>query len=410
MASIAKRRMANGKTRWQVRWRTGGRGSKAKAKSFDNVNDARIFAAQVDRNGGDPTAAQALADTPLQEYCHRWLSEQEQLTKATGGGTVALAPSSLNVYRAMLQHVMGPLGHLPMSAVTRGDVTAALLQMSTNMSYNSTKLCRAALHKVFEDAVARGALQVNPTPTGRQLKLPKSKLAYDGPAAYTRAQVAAMVAATDDIQTKVLIKLLASTGLRRGEALGLQWRHVQLGNDPALDYQPTIHIEQTVVQQGAKAVVQPYGKTSTSLRSFPLSAQESAMLQALRDHQVANDNRMNPRHRRWSPDVFLFHGSSGGRDKVLRPMPPNTATRKVRDLRKAIGADRSISPMHGLRHAAIHTMLMGGVPAPAVAKRVGHATPHLTLSVYGQANDDDLLDLAQQLSDIWAQEPADPFA
>jgi len=63
-----------------------------------------------------------------------------------------------------------------------------------------------------------------------------------------------------------------------------------------------------------------------------------------------------------------------------------------------MGFPKGVS-LHTLRHTHGSHLLSSGVPLPAVSKRLGHANPHVTATIYSQALDKD----DQVAADAWEQ-------
>lgn len=57
--------------------------------------------------------------------------------------------------------------------------------------------------------------------------------------------------------------------------------------------------------------------------------------------------------------------------------------------------------LHSLRHSHASELLSKGVPILTVAKRLGHATPNITLSIYAHALEADELAAARSGTMRW---------
>jgi len=118
------------------------------------------------------------------------------------------------------------------------------------------------VHRAFKDAVRWGRLTRNPAdaadpPPGGQ----KSDTVHAWDAATLRRFLEASVAAADRLHP--LWVLLATTGMRRGEALGLRWHDVDLDGG-------RVRVVQTIIQIGTTvSISQP--KTSRGRRAVSLA-------------------------------------------------------------------------------------------------------------------------------------------
>ena len=114
--------------------------------------------------------------------------------------------------------------------------------------------------------------------------------------------------------------LLLTTGMRRGEAMGLRWQDVDLDAG-------TIAIRQTRVQLGYEAVVST-PKTQKGRRLVALDPATCAVLADLWDRSEEDATREG---RRLEPSDVLFTSEAGA------PLHPERATRLFRRAAKKAG-------------------------------------------------------------------------
>jgi integrase len=153
--------------------------------------------------------------------------------------------------------------------------------------------------------------------------------------------------------------LIAMTGLRRGEALGLRWRDVDFVNR-------SLSVRQTFVTVGHE-VQRSVPKTSRGQRVVAL---DTATIGVLKRHQEL----LNPD----GPDDLLF--SADG----LRPFHPTAVSKRFNRLVSAAGLQRI--RLHDLRHTHATLALQAGVHPKVVSERLGHTTVALTLDIYSHSN------------------------
>lgn len=164
-----------------------------------------------------------------------------------------------------------------------------------------------------------------------------------------------------------LWQLLASEGMRRGEALGLRWADVNWERG-------TVHIAQTVIadkhDRGA-AKIQPRGKTATSSRQVKLTGQTLALLA---EHQDLQRFVRHAAGDRWQDHDLIVSTSLG------TPVNPANVSRSFNALIIAAGLPKI--RLHDLRHTAASLMLRAGVPVKQISERLGHANVRITLDTY----------------------------
>jgi len=164
----------------------------------------------------------------------------------------------------------------------------------------------------------------------------------------------------------------ASTGMRRGEVLGLRWRDVDFAAG-------TLQVTQAVEVVGGKLGVKP-PKTERSARTIKLPPSLAPELERHRKEQLEQRLKLGLGGR---PDL-VFTSALG---KMLHPDSVSEAfVNKVAEL--------EIKPItfHGLRHTHITLLLRSGVPVHVVSARAGHAKASITLDTYthllgGEDND-----------------------
>jgi integrase len=161
-------------------------------------------------------------------------------------------------------------------------------------------------------------------------------------------------------------RLAATTGMRRGELLGLRWRDVDL--DTA-----RLSIVQTLIE-GKEAPRFSEPKTDHGRRSIALDAETVAALREHRKRQV--EERLA-----WGP-AYQDHGLVLSREDGS-PIWPRTFSRGFG--RHAEDAELPTIRLHDLRHTHATLALSAGIHPKVVSERLGHSTVSITLDTYSHA-------------------------
>ncbi|NLE78302.1 MAG: site-specific integrase [Rhodococcus sp.] len=188
--------------------------------------------------------------------------------------------------------------------------------------------------------------------------------------ACTAEQLAAFLAWNRDTyrdELHPLWYLLASTGMRRGEALALRWVDVDLAAGTvnvrrALDSSQTGKGSVKGTKTGRNRVVDIDEKTVEVLRS-QRAVRGSVSLGMAR------------------ADSLVF-GNDAGEPRNVRSVS-NSWGHRVRKAQGKLGAEAVPSlRLHGLRHTHASLLLEAGVPVKVVSERLGHASVSVTMDVY----------------------------
>jgi integrase len=160
--------------------------------------------------------------------------------------------------------------------------------------------------------------------------------------------------------------LAASTGMRRGEVLGLRWCDADLTGG-------TVSVRQTVVNVAYQVrISEP--KTARGRRTISLDPATVAVLWAHRNHQAEEKRSLG--------EGYEDHGLAFAREDG-RPVHPDYFSQTFDRTVKRLGLRRV--RLHDLRHTYATLALRAGVDAKTVSARLGHATVAFTLDVYTKA-------------------------
>ena len=157
--------------------------------------------------------------------------------------------------------------------------------------------------------------------------------------------------------------LFLTTGLRRGEALGLRWQDVDLSAG-------TIAVRQTRVQLNYQTVVST-PKTQKGKRLLALDGGTCAVLARLKERAHEEGERQG---RSLEPGDVLFTTETGA------PLHPDRTTCLFRRAAKQAGVP--VIRLHDLRHTHATLALSAGIHPKIVSERLGHANIAITLDTY----------------------------
>jgi integrase len=175
------------------------------------------------------------------------------------------------------------------------------------------------------------------------------------------------------LRDRLLWSLLAETGLRLGEALGLQHRdwHTGRGDTPFVEVRPREHAHGVRVKGGAYRRLYVSDELDRLYGEYLFWLCEAGVDLQFEDFDAAC--------------VFV----NLAREPRYQPTRPETVYWLVRRLRRELAGrvPERFTP-HWFRHTHATALLLSGVPAHVVARRLGHADVQTTLNIYAWVSDD----------------------
>lgn len=343
MASIKRYKKAKGYG-WRVQYRAPD-GSNQSKQGFRTKNEAEAWAAANTINIGRGTWS---PETERRRTVHdlgtAWLAAQTHLKPSTYRTTES-------TWRV---HVDSYWGGWQIGRIKRSDVQAWLAEFSAGAS--TVRKAHACLAQVLDVAVGDGVLASNPARGVRLPRKPKAKKVY-----LTAEQVKTLAKGS---KRPELIWLLATTGLRWGEAAALRVRDVNV-------LRGRIHVERNAVTVGSKVII---GTPKThEQRTVAVPKKVMRMLEPLLKDKL--------------PDALLWPAGNGG--PLPTPSKPDWYYGNLERVMKANKKFPYVTP-HGLRHVAAGLMVGSGASVKVVQSQLGHASAAMTLDTYADLFDGDL--------------------
>lgn len=227
------------------------------------------------------------------------------------------------------------------------------------LSPQTRKHHHSTLNLIFKHAVKLGYIDSNPMRKVDSPKLPRHKVD-----AFTKAEAKRFI---DEIEKlpltqKTMYYILLTTGVRRGECFGLQWRDIDFDN--ALMY-----INRNAVYTRKSGTLIGAPKTDNGYRTIPLPTKTLELLKNYKREE-------KPREK----EAFLFHSE----ESQILPRDPSYITKHMKKLMKKAELP-SMSP-HDLRHTCASLLLQNGADIKSVQDILGHADARTTLNFYARSD------------------------
>lgn len=170
---------------------------------------------------------------------------------------------------------------------------------------------------------------------------------------------------------------LEMTGMRKGEALALTWKDIDLKNN-------TISISKSRDKFGVGPT-----KTASGVRTIAIAKSLSTLLKKYK-LQWSSSSRIA---KQTKPNEFVFVGKFNG------PLSWNTADYYFHQICNRAGIKQHYV-IHSLRHTQATLLIANGVSPVDVAHRLGHANPAVTLEVYTHPTGEHDVACAEKFSEI----------
>ena len=314
-----------------------------------------------------------LTDTKLtlKAYLERWLDHKEGQVK----------PRTAEIYRHAVEfHIVRRIGRKRLDKLTPLDVQGMVSDVAACSGPRTANMCRTVLFSALKQAIRWRLLARNPVEAVDALKETPREMVL-----WTPQEVVRFLDVARPHRLYALFYLALSTGMRRGELLGLRWQDIS-GS--------ILNIRQNLVPVGNKITFST-PKTKKGQRRISVSPD---VLEVLSLHKTVQDAERERLGKVWGDHDLVFAGEYG------QPIFPRNLERswyglqdKARDDWKEAAAKAGdvkvleqlesgkLMPrirLHDLRHLHVSLLVKKGVDARTIADRVGHTRASFTLDVY----------------------------
>jgi integrase len=325
------------------------RGSKREAA----IELARLQAAVADNTHVAPNKLAVAAF--LTERMKHWVATG-QISARTAQGYAQLIDT----------HIVPHLGARPVQRLGTRDIEswqATLLASGRHdgaggLNPRTVGHAHRVLSKALADGVRHGLLTKNVAAIQKAPKLDLEEMAILSPAAVDAlpAQLAG-----HELEAIAIVGLFC--GLRRGEILAVREKNLNFDEE-------LIRVRETLEETKDGLRFKP-PKTKAGIRDVSLPA-------IVTDVLVAHRKRLLERR------LILGLGKLSGEDLIFpnalgQPRSPNTVSAAWSKLAQELGLQVSF---HGLRHTHASMLIDQGIDVVTISKRLGHASPTITLQTY----------------------------
>jgi integrase len=287
----------------------------------------------------------------VRDYLQNWLRDDVERN---------VAPRTFENYELNVRRLDPYIGSVRLDALKPDHIKAAYRGLlDGGLSARSVQQAHRTLRAALRQAVKSEHIYRDPTfgvtpPRARQRE----------EVVLTAEQIRALLASTADHYLHPLWVVLATTGMRVGEALGLQWRDINLDSG-------MVHIRRQAQCQKGRGMVLSDVKTEASRRTLPLVP---GTIVVLRKQRVTAMERHLAVGLPWDEAAQVFATIDGN---LINPGTVSKAFHRALE-----GASLPNMRVHDLRHTVSSFIQSRGRTGREAQEVLGHASEMTTRRIY----------------------------
>jgi integrase len=312
-------------------------------------------------------------------------------------------PNTLIGYRAAVyKHLIPGVGSLRLEKLQPDQLESLYRQIGKQVTRSGRPYKPARIHQIHRtvrtalgEAMTRRLINVNPAAIAKPPRVPEEEIIP-----FTREEAAKVLLAASTRRNGARFVVALTLGLRKGEALGLQWRDVDLDRRE-LSVRRAVHRRNWehgcppdnpcgrryaghCPDKHSGGTVTAEVKSAAGRRTVGIP---DPLAKVLKAHRVTQKRERDHAADLWQEGGWVFTNAVGA------PVHPKVDHNEWKALLTAAGVRDA--RLHDARHTAATMLLALGVPTTAVmtlmgwsqaamAKRYQHSTPEITRAIADQ--------------------------
>jgi len=307
---------------------------------------------------------------------NEWLPKQENILKASSFATyVRIVNSYLvpHLGNIRLEEVNARRIEQMFNDLLKTGARGKSLKANTALSAKTVSDIAGVLHRAFKDAVRWDLIATNPITSAKKPPRRTKEMS-----AWTPEELNRFINVSSTDRFFAIWHLAATSGMRRGELLGLTWNDIDFTTGK-------VTIRKTRIRAG-NATIEETPKSRKSQRTFAIDKQTLGVLKKWKTRQGSEHLALGTK----VSDHVVTETDGTLPD-------PNTFSRRFKALCKKSGL-RMIR-LHDMRHSYVVAARRAGADLKTISERIGHADPKVTLTVYDHVFVEDDQKAAISISD-----------
>ncbi len=408
MRAVTEYVTRDGRHRFRVKFREGkGRNARTSSLTFPSLAQGERFAKELDVLGWAEAVQRAeeragkVSTLSVDEYAIKHIDTLSGITAGTR-----------TTYKRIYTKTWAPvIGSLPLEDVSRQDIAGVVTRLSeSGKSDKTVKNEYTVIAAIFNAAVIDDKISRSPC---RGVKLPRVTEQERAEMQIIDHEEFAILIAEIPEHYVPLVTTLVGTGIRWGEAEGLQVRDLSLDAEV-----PTLHVRRAAKWNSGMAR-QEIGppKTKKGRRDVELAPEVVDVLRPLIVGKGPTDQVFTApgggqlRHRTfwsdiWRPALFRASLCPEHRGEGCKCGTAKPSRCQVHETPPApCGCDGTLSKplrIHDLRHTAVSWMLAANIPLYVVSRIIGHESTKTTADIYAHLMPEGRRAVAQVMSGMLA--------
>ncbi|WP_436633192.1 tyrosine-type recombinase/integrase [Latilactobacillus sakei] len=329
-------------------------------RGFDTLREARLVLSKLELQADSGQLDQQPINLTFEDVYQQWWA----------GYINTVRESTMYKQKKVFQnHILPAFGKYRIRTITTSQIQTALNKWFKQTDY-SFKPWFNYTSAIFKYAILQGYVKDNPC---TRVTMPKKLDKEDTLNFWDKDQLKTFFNGIDpvnDLEKYTLFRVLAFTGIRRGECLSLTWDDLNV-------QKATLDINKTLTHgDKGRLLIQP---TKTKKGTRVISLDESTLLYLKKWHLEQRRMYLMLGYNINKSNQLIF-ATSKNTFKSLNT-PSKWLRALIDDANKSVANLPSIT-VHGFRHSHASALFSAGASIKEVQERLGHEDAQTTLNIY----------------------------